>query len=232
MADSKPAAENGTSAPNPEAKPAAKPLPKPNPMWKYMGFGENFRPRVPSRNWCIFLAITGSFTAAVVYDKRETRRVQRKWCRLVEHVGKEPLDPMIMPRKLSVFLKGPPSDGLRAAQNHFKEYVKPVLVASGLDWEFVQGRKEGDIRAELAEKIRKSRMAPEERGEDVVGGIRQNSGITEYQGVQGDIVIGRHTWKEYVRGLHEGWLGPLTEPPKPVVETPQNESTPPIEAPT
>ncbi|KAJ3560673.1 hypothetical protein NPX13_g9222 [Xylaria arbuscula] len=30
--------------------------------------------------------------------------------------------------------------------------------------------------------------------------------------MRGDIVIGRHTWKEYVRGLHEGWLGPLTAP--------------------
>jgi mitochondrial import inner membrane translocase subunit TIM54 len=28
----------------------------------------------------------------------------------------------------------------------------------------------------------------------------------------GDIVIGRNTWKEYVRGLHEGWLGPLRDP--------------------
>lgn len=242
MADSKPSTEvnlellksdtisltnkqNGTSAPKSEPKPDVK-LPKaskPNPMWKYLGFGENFRPKLPSRNWSIFLAITGSFTAAVIYDKRETKRVQRKWCRLVEHVGKDPLDPRTMPRKLSVFLEGPPTDGLRSAQDHFKEYVKPVLVASGLDWEFIQGRKEGDIRAELAEKIRKSRLPLEQRAEeDVILEIRTKSGIAEFEGPRGDIVIGRHTWKEYVRGLHEGWLGPLKEPPKPEEEKPQD----------
>jgi import inner membrane translocase subunit TIM54 len=183
-----------------------------------MGFGENFRPRLPSRNWMIFLSITGSFTAAVVYDRREKRRVQRKWAKLVEHVAKEPLGSKEMPRKLTVFLEGPPTDGLRVAQDHFKEYVKPILVASGLDWEFIQGRKEGDVRAELAEKIRNSRLPPGEAEEDPTAVIRKNGGITEFEGVRGDIVIGRHTWKEYVRGLHEGWLGPTTEPPKPVQE--------------
>ncbi|TVY46224.1 Mitochondrial import inner membrane translocase subunit [Lachnellula occidentalis] len=235
MADSKPSAENGTSAPQSEPKSDIK-LPKaskPNPMWKYLGFGENFRPRLPSRNWSIFLAITGSFTAAVIYDKRETKRVQRKWCRLVEHVGKDPLDPRAMPRKLSVFLEGPPTDGLRSAQDHFKEYVKPVLVASGLDWEFVQGRKEGDIRAELAEKIRKSRLPLEQRAEeDVILEMRTKSGIAEFEGPRGDIVIGRHTWKEYVRGLHEGWLGPLKEPPKPEEVKPQDAPSTSIETAT
>lgn len=185
-------------------------------MWKYMGLGENFRPKLPSRNWMIFLSITGTFTAAVIYDKREKRRAQRKWCKLVEHIAKEPLGRQEMPRRLTVFLEGPPSDGLRAAQDHFKDYVKPILVASGLDWDFIQGRKEGDVRAELAEKIRNSRTPPEQRTEEtIVDEVRRRSGIKEFEGVRGDIVIGRHTWKEYVRGLHEGWLGPLTEPSKP-----------------
>ncbi|KAH7403553.1 mitochondrial import inner membrane translocase subunit Tim54 [Cadophora sp. MPI-SDFR-AT-0126] len=225
MADTKaPAASepHASSTPKPEipvdAK-AAKPLKPPNPMWKYLGFGENFRPKLPSRNWTIFLTITSSFTAAVIYDKREKKRAQRKWCKLVEHIAKEPLDARSMPRKLTVFLEGPPTDGLRVAQDHFKDYVKPILVASGLDWEFIQGRKEGDVRAELAERIRNSRTPPEQRTEeDIVTETRRKSGIKEFDGPRGDIVLGRHTWKEYVRGLHEGWLGPLTEPSKPVEE--------------
>ncbi|KAL3420813.1 hypothetical protein PVAG01_07259 [Phlyctema vagabunda] len=221
MADKPPTeAENATSIAKPEIKPdakAAKPLRPPNPIYKYMGLGENFRPRLPSRNWSIFLTITGSFTAAVIYDKREKKRAQRKWCKLVEHIAKEPLDQKAMPRKLTVFLEAPPTDGLRVAQDHFKEYVKPILVASGLDWDFVQGRKEGDVRSELAEKIRKLRTPAHLRGEedDPVLRTRQSQGVTEFDGPAGDIVIGRHTWKEYVRGLHEGWLGPLTEPPRP-----------------
>lgn len=189
-----------------------------------MGFGENFRPKLPSRNWTIFLTITGSFTAAVIYDKREKKRAQRKWCKLVEHVAKEPLDSHSMPRKLTVFLEAPPTDGLRISQDHFKEYVKPILVASGLDWEFIQGRKEGDVRAELAERIRNQRSPPElKTEEDSVGDVRRKNDIQEFEGPRGDIVIGRHTWKEYVRGVHEGWLGPLTEPAKPLVESSSTE---------
>ncbi|KAM0140438.1 hypothetical protein ACHAP3_002743 [Botrytis cinerea] len=233
MSDSKvPEADKPASATNAEvkvdAKAAAKQKP-PNPMWKYLGFGENFRPRVPSRNWMIFLSITGSFTAAVIYDKREKKRAQRKWCKLVEHIAKEPLgDSRTMPRKLTVFLEGPPTDGLRIAQDHFKEYVKPILVASGLDWEFIQGRKEGDIRAELAEKIRNARLPFEEskEGQDPILSTRKNAGIKEFDGPRGDIVLGRHTWKEYIRGVHEGWLGPLTEPPTPVAESPEVAETP------
>lgn len=44
---------------------------------------------------------------------------------------------------------------------------------------------------------------------------RQKLGIHEEAGSQGDLVVGRHTWKEYIRGLHEGWLGPLDAPPEP-----------------
>lgn len=225
MADSNPpVGEPATGAQGQDVKvdaKVAKPTKPPNPMWKYMGFGENFRPKLPSRNWMIFLSITGSFTAAVIYDKREKKRAQRKWCKLVEHIAKESIDPKSMPRRLTVFLEGPPQDGLRIAQDHFKDYVKPILVASGLDWEFIQGRKEGDVRAEIAERIRNSRLPPEERiNEDPVAEARRRGGVQEFDGPRGDIVIGRHTWKEYVRGVHEGWLGPLTEPPQPIVETP------------
>lgn len=227
MAESKPlvGGEN-VSAPIPEIKPIpkpTKPLPPPNPMWKYMGFGENFRPRIPSRNWLIFLSITGSLASAIIYDKREKNRAQRKWCKLVEHMAKEPLDSRAMPRRLTVFLEGPPTDGLRNAQDHFKEYVKPILVASGLDWEFIQGRKEGDVRAELAEKIRNQRLPPDQRTEeDPIATMRLSSGIKEFDGPRGDIVLGRHTWKEYVRGLHEGWLGPLTVPKPQEDESPKD----------
>lgn len=168
----------------------------------------------------IFLSITGSWTAAVMYDRREKKRIQKKWAKLVEHIAQEPIDTHQLPRKLTVYVSAPPADGLVPARDHFHEYVKPILVAAALDWDAIEGRREGDVRAGLAERIRKLRKKrgetssePLEDGlEETLEGLRQRAGVREWDGPSGDIVIGRHTWKEYVRGLHEGWLGPLDTP--------------------
>ncbi|PYH99097.1 hypothetical protein BO71DRAFT_343587 [Aspergillus ellipticus CBS 707.79] len=213
---SKPAAASG---PTPSAASAPKP---PNPAFKMLGM-PNLRFKLPSRNWMIFFTITGSFTAALMYDRREKRRAQQKWCDLVAHFSKELLPVEQTRRKITVFLSAPPGDGLRTAREHFKEYVKPILVAAALDYQVIEGRKEGDIRAGFAERIRKLRRKAGEPStvvedastEDVVANARIQIGVTEEPGPKGDLVIGRHTWKEYIRGLHEGWLGPLDPPPPP-----------------
>lgn len=169
-----------------------------------------------------------------MYDRRQKKRIQKKWAKVVEHIAHEPLDVHQLPRKLTVFVSAPPADGLVPARDHFHEYIKPILVAAALDWDAVEGRREGDIRAGLAERIRKLRKKrgeptaePLELGlEEEMEGLRQRAGVTEWTGPAGDIVIGRHTWKEYVRGLHEGWLGPLEAPPlpEPSVEVPPTTS--------
>ena len=123
-----------------------------------------------------------------------------------------------MPRRITIILAGPPGDSLRVAREHFHEYIKPVLVAGALDWEVIEGRREGEVRAGLAEKIRKLRRrngetsAFESSGnseDELLEQARIGSGIKDWDGVQGDLVLGRHTWKEYIRGLHEGWLDPI-----------------------
>ena len=128
-----------------------------------------------------------------------------------------------MPRRITVFLSAPPGDGSRVAREHFHEYIKPILVAGALDWDVIEGRREGEVRAGLADKIRKLRKRNGERSqldsgaesneeEDLLEQARRRTGIREWDGLQGDLVLGRHTWKEYIRGLHEGWLGPLDAP--------------------
>ena len=134
----------------------------------------------------------------------------------------------MMPRKMTVYLAAPPGDGLRQAREHFHLYVKPVLVAAAMDWDVVEGRKEGDVRYKTAERIRKKRrkagegeQAQDETDETLtVEDIRKNTGTVEYEGIAGDIVIGRNTWKEYIRGLHEGWLGPVD-----ILKPPETEQT-------
>ncbi len=143
-----------------------------------------------------------------------------------------------MPRKLTIFLAAPPGDSLSSAREYFTEYVKPILVSAALDWDVVEGRREGDVRAGLAERVRRLRrkrgestgVGLEEDVEYVVEQKRREMGVREFDGVKGDIVIGRHTWKEYMRGLHEGWLGPLDppsppDPPTTVVGTPTLDSS-------
>ncbi|KAI0184886.1 mitochondrial import inner membrane translocase subunit Tim54 [Xylaria flabelliformis] len=203
----------------------------PNRALRMMGL-PNLPKKLPSRNWMIFWTLAGSLSAAIIYDKREKKRATARWARAVSHIAKEPISsPSEMPRKLTIFLESPPTDGLRVAQDHFTEYVKPVLAASGLDWEFVQGRKEGDVRAAVAERIRRVRdpvaAAGAQTSDEVVNEVRRRNGTPEYTGMRGDIVIGRHTWKEYVRGVHEGWLGPLTAPAPAVISEPTiTEETP------
>ncbi|KAK4134061.1 hypothetical protein BT67DRAFT_421656 [Trichocladium antarcticum] len=193
--------------------------------------------KLPSRNWIIFWTISTAITAGIVYDKREKKRAIAKWSHVVEHLSKQPVPDMLglaQPRKLTIYLSAPPGDSLRIAQDHYTEYVKPILAASGLDWEFVQGRREGDVRAYVAERVRRLRRswdgdaeldpAKEPTKDEIIDLFRKERGIQEYDGVRGDVVIGRHTWKEYLRGVHEGWLGPLAPPaepePLPALEAP------------
>ena len=204
-----------------------KPAPKVNPVWKMMGL-PNFRFKLPSRNWMIFLTVTGSITAGITYDRRQKRLVQKKWQDLVADIAQQPLPVSQMRRKLTVFISAPPGDGIRPSREYFKEYVKPVLVAAAMDYDVIEGRKEGEVRYGTAEQIRRLRRkqgeqgaAPAEEEVDVereLDKIRDKLNITMEPGLRGDLVIGRHTWKEYVRGVHEGWLGPLDEPPEPSPE--------------
>ncbi len=199
-----------------------------NPALRMMGL-PNLPKKLPSRNWLIFWAVCGSISGAIIYDRREKTRATERWRRAVAPLASEPIGaPNQLPRRLTIYIEAPPGDGLRAAQDHFIEYAKPVFAASGIDWEFVQGRQQGDVRAAVAEKIRRTRRAAERpgdelpaTGESVVEDLRDRLELPKYQGVHGDVVFGRHAWKEYMRGLHEGWLGPLDPPPAPVVEVPE-----------
>ncbi|KAI9738677.1 MAG: mitochondrial import inner membrane translocase subunit tim54 [Cirrosporium novae-zelandiae] len=212
-------AEIPPAEPEVAPKPPPKPTKPPNPVFRMLGL-PNFRLKLPSRNWLIFLSITGGFTSTLIYDRRQKKLAQQKWCRVVEHIAHETMPTNQLPRKITVFLAAPPGDTLRPAREYFREFVRPVLVAGAMDWEVIEGRREGDVRAKLAERIRDRRRrsgeAPllEDESDDMVRALQTRAGTVEFPGMAGDLVIGRHAWKEYIRGLHEGWLGPLDPPPE------------------
>jgi len=199
---------------------APKPPPKQNPVFRMMGL-PNLPKKLPSRNWMIFLTVTGSFIGAKLYDTRQKKAVQKKWCDLVSHIAQQPLPVNQMPRKLTIYLSAPPGDGIRSSREYFKEYIKPVLVAASMDYDVIEGRKEGDVRYGTAEQIRRLRRKKGETSasekepdvEQAIDMIRDKMHIQPEPGLRGDLVIGRHTWKEYIRGIHEGWLGPVDAPP-------------------
>jgi import inner membrane translocase subunit TIM54 len=184
--------------------------------------------RLPSRNWSIFFSVVGSFAGAVYYDRRQKKLIQKKWCDLVADVAQRPLPVQQMPRKLTVYLSAAPGDGIRPTRDYFREYIKPILVAAAMDYDVIEGRREGEVRYGTAEQIRKLRrkrgeqgLNPVEEEPDVaqaIDMIREKMQVLPEPMLAGDLVLGRHTWKEYIRGVHEGWLGPLDEPPPPVPE--------------
>ena len=182
--------------------------------------------RLPSRNWSIFFSVVGSFAGAVYYDRRQKKLVQKKWCDLVADVAQQPLPVQQMPRKLTIYLSAAPGDGIRPTRDYFREYIKPILVAAAMDYDVIEGRREGEVRYGTAEQIRRLRrkrgeqgLNPVEEEPDVaqaIDMIREKMQVLPEPILAGDLVLGRHTWKEYIRGLHEGWIGPLDEPAPPI----------------
>lgn len=186
----------------------------------------NLPKKLPSRNWLIFWSVFFSFSAAKVYDSRQKKLSQQKWCDLVAHIAQKKLDVKELPRKMTVFLSASPGDGIGPSRQYFKDYIKPILVAAAMDYDVVEGRKEGDVRYGTAEQIRRLRRKKGETGTEepeidtamAIEFMRDRLQLQQEPGVKGDLVLGRHTWKEYIRGLHEGWLGPLDAPPEPISE--------------
>ncbi|KAK6335510.1 mitochondrial import inner membrane translocase subunit tim54 [Orbilia brochopaga] len=186
---------------------------KPNPAFEHVFLGlPKFKAKLPSKPWLVFIGLVATWTGLIVHDRREKKRAQAYWCDRISHLAQQPLPPTQLPRKVTVYLSSPPGDGITSAREYFKEYVKPVLVAAAVDYEVVEGRKTGEIRWKVAERTRRVR-----RGEDDTEGTEKeaaiknserSAGVTREEGPGGIVVVGRHTWKEYVRGLHEGWLGP------------------------
>lgn len=186
----------------------------------------NLPKKLPGRNWLIFWGVLFTFTAAKTYDSRQKKLVQKKWCDLVAHIAQQKLDVKELPRKMNVFLSASPGDGIGPSRQYFKDYVKPILVAAAMDYDVIEGRKEGDVRYGTAEQIRRLRRKKGEQGVEelemdtamAIDLMRDRLQLQQEPGVKGDLVLGRHTWKEYIRGLHEGWLGPLDAPPEPIPE--------------
>lgn len=127
-----------------------------NPALRAMGI-----PKIslPSRNWMIFWLVLASIGGGIYYDKHQQKIIREKYTKQVEHLAQEIYTADRLPRRLTIFIAPPPNDFLEESLRHFRKYIKPILNAAAIDYEIYTETRQGDIRSQVAEKIRQLRRA-------------------------------------------------------------------------
>ena len=83
------------------------------------------RPRLPSRNWLIFLSVTQTLIACYAYDRYESRKIRKEYVARVKHLAEERLHPLDYPRTVNVYsAKWPGDDDWDRGSLYFRKYVK------------------------------------------------------------------------------------------------------------
>jgi len=68
------------------------------------------RPKLPSRNWLIFLSVTSSIAGLYIYDRRQCKHIRQSYIDRVKHLAEQPFDPLDTPRKVTVYAAKWPGD--------------------------------------------------------------------------------------------------------------------------
>ncbi|EJD02192.1 uncharacterized protein FOMMEDRAFT_109395 [Fomitiporia mediterranea MF3/22] len=168
------------------------------------------RPKLPSRNWLIFIGVTSSLFGLYVYDRKKCRDIREEYIRRVSHISQQPMGSMELPRKVIVYgCKWPGDEDYNASLKYFRKYVKPILVAAAIDYDVENGRRHGDLARQISEKIKSKRRidegmeAPKPQHPAAISMSKEEAALRELAG--GSIIIGRMTFKEYMEGLKRGW---------------------------
>ncbi|CAA7271573.1 unnamed protein product [Cyclocybe aegerita] len=169
------------------------------------------RPKLPSRNWLIFLSCTSSLVGLYIYDRRQCKQIRQEYVDKVKHFSEVTTDPFDTPRRVTVYgAKWPGDEDYDQSIKYFRKYVKPVLVAAAVDYNMVTGKRHGDVANRVAEDARVRRR------EDL--GIDQDLDVTkalptykplakrrQHELEGGIVLVGRPTFKEFMAGLKRGW---------------------------
>ncbi|KAN0065222.1 mitochondrial import inner membrane translocase subunit tim54 [Thecaphora frezii] len=213
-----------SAAPN-AAKPKAAPRPIPpylKPL-QFMGVPKSvltWKPRLPSRNWSIFLVTVGTLSYLYYDDRKQCRQIRQDYCDKVRHLSQEAMKTNAWPRKVVVYTtKSPGDDDYDQALRHFKKYVKPVLVAAGIDWEVTNGTKHGGLARELQARFQERRrkllgLEPWDASASDPNMPHSPFALTPQEQLQreidgGVVLVGRPALKEWAWALKNGWCTPL-----------------------
>ncbi|THH08316.1 hypothetical protein EW145_g2778 [Phellinidium pouzarii] len=181
---------------------------------RFTGIPESWitkRPKLPSRNWLIFIGVTSSVLSLYVYDRKKCRDIRTSYIKRVEHLAHEPMGSMELPRKVTVYAsKWPGDEDANRSLRFFKKYVKPIIVAAAIDYDVQNGKRHGDLARQISEKIKTQRRIDAGLEEPVVSPVvtpiklsREEETAKHLAG--GLIIVGRMTFKEYLEGLRRGW---------------------------
>jgi import inner membrane translocase subunit TIM54 len=95
---------------------------------KYTGIPQSWlskRPKLPSRNWLIFIGITSTVTGYYLYDRRQCKTIRQAYVDKVKHLAEVPLHSHDYPRKVTVYgAKWPDDEDSDRAIKYFRKYVK------------------------------------------------------------------------------------------------------------
>lgn len=138
-----------------------------NPAFAALGI-KSFK--LPSRNWMIFWTVVGTLGGGIVYDKWKQRQLRAQYMEMYANkCANYPVDEVH--RKLRIYVSPPPNDYLDESMKYFRRFVKPIINASGVDFELVTMERQGDIRYKVAEEIRalrreKAGLEPKKKKEE------------------------------------------------------------------
>jgi import inner membrane translocase subunit TIM54 len=83
------------------------------------------RPKLPSRNWLIFISVTSSIAGLFIYDRQQCKRIRQHYIDRVKHLAEEPIGPFDWPRKVTVYgAKWPGDEEFEQSLKYFRKYVK------------------------------------------------------------------------------------------------------------
>lgn len=88
------------------------------------------RPKLPSRNWLIFLSVTSSITGYYIYDRRQCKRIRKHYVDLVKDQAEELVGALDWPRRVTVYgSKWPGDEDYDQGIKYFRKYVKVGALA-------------------------------------------------------------------------------------------------------
>lgn len=95
---------------------------------KYTGIPASWldkRPKLPSRNWLIFIGVTSSITGYYFYDRQQCKRIRQDYVGRVKGLAELPSSPLDKPRKVTVYgSKWPGDEDYDQSLKYFRKYVK------------------------------------------------------------------------------------------------------------